>query len=664
LADPNFCLFFKEGKYVFGLIKDDQKNKWVVQPEAGKEFHLAKGQTALAWRGEPYSTPNDGIKILAHHKPQVLAQKSQFDLSSFHELLDKATPYPFEELADIFLDSLQDGWSQAALFLALREEPYLFHQKKADFFARTEEEIALLKHKESREAAQRELEEQERRWAKELLAGQLPAIPDPTIWDKFLTRIRNYLIYLGDHPEKDYFTQIFGLGPMGGVYTERPLLAALNLAGERLSWARLQILREISPGFSEEELVLSQALTQATRSQCPFDLPQVNLTALGGVSVDNATTQDYDDAISLRLENGHLKLWCHIADVASLLTPEHPLFSAAKDRASSLYTPLEKFPMLPPLLSEDFFSLKAGADRSAVTFYFEWNANFELVDQTIFRSLIHLEANWTYTELDYRLERGEEPYASLNRLTGKLFADRIERGALDLDRAEVRLLVKDLDHLEIDPDSRETAAHRLVQELAILINHQAAKTFMEAGRPALFRNQPPYQVTRPLEPGEKPGLGDLNILPAKLDLEASGHSALGLDCYLQCSSPIRRFTDLVSQYRLLELLAKQPSSLDENRLLQWGLDCEVKGKAFGFLERKLWDNLKLKYLSQNQQQAYRAVRSRTFRNGRIQVYLPELDLKLEQNLEEMEPGIEYQVKINEIDQKLQEVKLTICSAPS
>ncbi|MDT8446134.1 MAG: ribonuclease catalytic domain-containing protein [bacterium] len=659
---PNYCLFYKGGRLAFGLITDFKKNKWVVLPDQGKEVHLNKGQTALTFSGASFANEAEGLEILSQKIPWVEAQARELDLKTFHELLDKGQPYTIEELAELLLDEPGNGWMMAALYLALKDETYLFHQKKTDFFARSEEEIELLKAKESREAEAAAQAERERQWAATLRQGELPLL-EPTeqaTWDKFIGRLRNFLFFWEHNPEAEHFAQLFELNLRGGLYDERRVIEALNLSGDPISWGRLLIEREgVAEGFTPEELAAAEALAQADPFTNAFGLETRDLRHLGGHSIDNESTQDYDDAFSLELEGEDLILWVHIAEVASYLPPDNLLFSKAWDRAASLYSPLRTFPMLPPVLSERFLSLNAGEDHAAVSFRFRFDAQSKLVESDYCRSVVHLEGNWTYGQCNELLEAGTGLWPRLEAVSERLLARRLENGALELDRAEVRFETQDLAHLVLIEESRETRAHKLVQELAILVNGQAGDWAAASGQPNLFRNQEPYSFNRPMEPGEKPRLQDLNIRPAAVGLQAQGHAALGLDAYLQCTSPIRRFLDLVSQRLLLENLAERAPSFTPDQLSRWAVDAEARVKRLGQLERRLWEHLKYRYLAQNADEIYEAELFKELRGGRSLLLLPKLDLKLPTRSEGLEEGRVYQVKILEVDPAYEEVRFEL-----
>ena len=97
------------------------------------------------------------------------------------------------------------------------------------------------------------------------------------------------------------------------------------------------------------------------------------------MSIDNASTRDVDDALSIHEENGRTILGIHIADVACRIPPGSPLDVWALQRAASAYNSgvynnenMEggsSVPMLPPQLAHDELSLNQDVDRHSVTLW-------------------------------------------------------------------------------------------------------------------------------------------------------------------------------------------------------------------------------------------------------------------------------------------------------
>lgn len=105
-------------------------------------------------------------------------------------------------------------------------------------------------------------------------------------------------------------------------------------------------------------------------------IPNVNTEVVHAVfSVDNESTKDIDDALSVSVDGNKTTVGIHITDVADTLcnrlneTDKTELFSFAMKRASSVYTDIENTPMLPPYLTYNELSLSKNDIRKSITLW-------------------------------------------------------------------------------------------------------------------------------------------------------------------------------------------------------------------------------------------------------------------------------------------------------
>ena len=126
---------------------------------------------------------------------------------------------------------------------------------------------------------------------------------------------------------------------------------------------------------------------------------RVDLTALPTFTIDPEDAQDFDDAISARREDGHVRVWVHIADVTAYLRPGGPLEREALRRATSVYVPGAVEPMLPEALSNRACSLRPGEERLAVTVEMELHGA-EARNVRFHRSRVRSDRRLTYPEVD------------------------------------------------------------------------------------------------------------------------------------------------------------------------------------------------------------------------------------------------------------------------
>ncbi|MBU2514455.1 RNB domain-containing ribonuclease [bacterium] len=635
--EHQYCVFYKNDRLQFGWIKEIRKNKLVVVPGQGKEFNCAPSRVEYIWKGKTYEEEKEALSHLLEKSKWAIAEADNIELDIIHELCETEEAYTLDELAENFLDNHEDGWMRVALLIKLKEDEKLFQQKKNQFFARKTEEIQEILNQENKRKQTEERQVLEQSWAEELIAGQLPSIDDLQMdhWTQFLSRLKNFVIYLEKSQERDYFCALFHCQMRDSEKLERNLLEYLAKTGDAISWGKLIIKRSsVDFVFEKEELEEASELIKDSIWQDSFGIPTTDLRNLEIFSVDNEDTKDFDDALNWEETEYGANVRVFIADVASFVDKDSVLFDKASERIASLYTLKEIFPMFPPSLSEGKFSLVQAEERAALTFEFKINHSNEIVESKIYRSIINIRKNCSYKEIDLAIESQESFWPRLWSFCKKQAEIRKENGSLELDRFDVKLDISSPDQITIKSIRQNTPAGSMIQELAILVNHLAASYAKENNLPCLFRNQPPYSITRELEEDEKLSLNDINIQPARVSLTPEGHSALGLDCYMQISSPIRRFVDLINQTMIMASMGGKEVPFTNEQLLEWAKRGDEIQREFNQIERKLLDHWKIKYLEQNQDISYDAQLVRTFRNGKAQVNLLDLQLYSECTLDE------------------------------
>jgi len=389
------------------------------------------------------------------------------------------------------------------------------------------------------------------------------------------------------------------------------------------------------PGAFPEE-VLADARRQAERFDESVPANRRDLTARTVVTIDPVDARDFDDAISLeRVERGHWLLGVHIADVAHFVRDGAPLDQEARNRGTSVYLPDRVIPMLPEIVSNNLASLQPGRVRYARTCWIEFTPEGAPVHAAVERSAIASARRFTYEEVDVFLADPDtlsvamtpEVRALLGRmrdLARLLRRRRIARGALQLERPEVKI--------DLDRDGRvsgahvvsHTESHQIIEEFMLAANEAVAGALSASGSGFLRRIHaaPDPRKLRQLtefvtELGfEVDSLESRFELQRLLDLargrpeehavhyavlrsltravygpQEDGHYALASDCYCHFTSPIRRYPDLQVHRALDEMARGRRTPADG--LLQLGVDCSDLERRAEAAEREL---VKLKLL--------------------------------------------------------------------
>ncbi len=331
--------------------------------------------------------------------------------------------------------------------------------------------------------------------------------------------------------------------------------------------------------------------------------PRRDLRHLPTFTIDPPTARDFDDAISAeRLDDGAIRIWVHIADVAAHVPPGSLVDREAHRRATSVYVPDKVEPMLPEALSNQACSLVPGEDRLAVTVELELEG--AKVRRSAFtRSTIRSDERLDYPRVD-RIFAGEEaakapwaePLAAAREAAAALDAARQSRGALAVETVEPEFDFSHEGHVTGLAGSEATESHRLIEHLMIAANEAVATLLDTRKIAALYRvheRPEPARVKRlaeqlasldvptpplpdPMSPQEaEDAVGEISrmvdahvrrtgrgraaltslvlrsLKQARYDPVNTGHAGLASPRYCHFTSPIRRYPDLICHRALL-----------------------------------------------------------------------------------------------------------------
>ena len=335
--------------------------------------------------------------------------------------------------------------------------------------------------------------------------------------------------------------------------------------------AFVELMREDVPLNFPDPLIKEADAIQAMYNRALFANRQ-DLTHIDAVTIDDASTTDMDDAISVQFrEDGSHQIGVHITDVSSLIPAHSALDEEARNRGASLYFPETKYPMLPPVLSENLGSLIPNENRLAVSLLWDVGSDGAMETPAWTLSVIRCCEKLSYDEADAILDDATHPrHAILSALfdtAESLLIQRVEAGAVAVDQVDRRVNISAEGTVNIEIKKRDSRADLLVSELMVKANVEAAKLCVEQNAPAIFRVQDAPDLSD-LEPTDSEQVHRYQTLTrmraAAISLQPGLHGGLGVEPYCQTTSPLRRFIDLVSQRQLVAII--------DNRALPYSID--------------------------------------------------------------------------------------------
>ncbi|MBU6342061.1 MAG: ribonuclease R [Bacteroidetes bacterium] len=355
-------------------------------------------------------------------------------------------------------------------------------------------------------------------------------------------------------------------------------------------------------------------------------------------TIDPVDARDFDDALSIRvLENEHLEIGVHIADVTHYLKPDSPMDKEAYQRSTSVYLVDRVNPMLPEKLSNNLCSLVPHADRLTFSAVFEFDKKDKLVGRWFGKTVIHSDKRFTYeaaqTILDAKpdadlvadplFEKYDWALKTMDRIAKKMRKEREKNGAIGFETDEIRfklgpkgepvevyvkdrrdtnLLIEDymlLANKEVAlfidqkaqsqqeipfvyrihdlPDMEKVAEFaRFAQELGVKMKLDTPKQLAHSFNELMIKSRTDARL-KLLEP-----LAIRTMAKAVYSSKNIGHYGLGFTHYSHFTSPIRRYSDVLAHRILERNLDGKVYRVDKTKL-------EEQCKHISSMERKAAD---------------------------------------------------------------------------
>ncbi|MEO1429398.1 MAG: ribonuclease R family protein [Cyanobacteria bacterium J06633_8] len=555
--------FRNQGERRLGVVeRPDGKNRWIVLDERGQSTSLAPRQFTYKVVGQTYK-PSE--------IPDFLKQvQSYLDPSSLEVawelLIEDSTSATPEEMANLLFSQAEAPQVYAAHWL-LSDDKVYFKQKGDGYEPRSANAVAERKH-------QLEVEALKAQGQQEFLTRVKQALDGETVeWQKHdrhrLEALEKYAALLADVTRGGvkYESLAQAYPPPAQVLETMTMLGrtatpqgAFELLVDLGCWSPNQnlFLRRSSIPVQFPTKVLDVAHERLNAPPPDPDQNRLDLTHLKVYTVDDETTTEIDDGLSWEmLPDNREKVWVHIADPTRWLVPEDELDLDARKRGSTVYLPTGMIPMFPEILATGPMSLIQGEICCALSFGIVLDETGGVEEYSIHASLIKPTYRLTYEDVNDILESGvrEEPeIAALGKWAKKRKSWRYEQGAISINMPEAMIKVKD-DEVNIDllDDSH---SRQLVAEMMILAGEVAARYGKTHSIPLPFRGQPqpelpPEQELLLLPAGFVRACAMRRCMPkSEMSINPLRHAGLGLETYTQATSPIRRYSDLLTHFQI------------------------------------------------------------------------------------------------------------------
>ncbi|NDC38943.1 MAG: RNB domain-containing ribonuclease, partial [Proteobacteria bacterium] len=575
-AEPSFptgaiVLFENDGLPVLAAVLGPKKQGYQLLSMRGREVELRADRLFALGCSLPSELKTSAQKVehLLGVHDRALKDSATLNLEELWSLVkDEGESFSSEALASLYLGT-HTPEQHLSLRLGVMNDRIFFKRKGDLFQPRSAEVIAELKR--SEEALAHKMQLLELTISAFIKKLKDPTIPFPGEAHSFIETLEELAVGVTDieHSRlRDAKELLTILGDKLKIELppskEKRSLFLLKATGHFSETTNIALIRHRVPTrFTPQTVAAAEAVrVPQSLAECPEAERAVrqDLTHLRCYTIDDAVTEDMDDAVSIEQTHDGYTLGIHISDVASSISPGSALDLEAKRRATSLYLAGVPVNMLPEPLSLNALSLVAGQPRLAVSYLFDIDRNFQILSGRIVPSIIKVTKRLSYEEAVEALERGDHELTLLHSISASYESERLASGAMKITKKEVLIYPKPDGSFRLHEMDEDDLARSMVGELMVLANSLSARTAEQHRIPMAFRGQeqPDPDMTPAAKlPPEGPAFDfylRTRLKKSTVGLTPTPHASLGLNAYLQATSPIRRYVDLLHQRQLLGFL--------------------------------------------------------------------------------------------------------------
>ena len=618
----------KRREPALGVVLYVHPDKLTVLSEDGKHYAVEPKKIVLLTGITVPETLTDSEKKLEmrRRRRELEEKKDSVDLETLWQcVVEEQEAVSFEEILGLYSGTERISLEQRLLlFWAVDKNTVYLTRGEDGYLVRSQDDVSkTLRAIELREKRERKAQVAVN-WVRSVLSGEVPSVVDES-HGEFLELIERYVIDLdGYERAKEAKSFLYEAGL-------KEVESAVEFLIKTGFWKKDDDpeSKKIAFHFKHSKRALEE-VESALKVQEDFG-DFTDRTDLEVFSVDSETTQDIDDAISFETCEDRVTLGVHISNVAHVVSRGCFLDQGAFEHAETVYFPEGRIDMFPGELVSRKLSLTAGDSRPALSLFATFKkGDFTLIDYRFETTVIRVSKNLTYAEAT-EIFHQEQWGKSLVALTDSLRSGRVDKGAFIVQLPELKIRVRDQNEISIDKDYMDSPAHNVVSECMILMNRLSGDFFTKNEVPALFRSQTQEidPEARELDPEDVlfPVKVIKHLKPSFVTPAPEIHKSLGVACYVQMTSPIRRYMDLLMQRQLISWLEEQNICYSESELEDTNARVSLATREIKNAQRSRHRYWLIRYLLEKDIKGATGYVSSKGYNG-FNVYIPEFLIEL------------------------------------
>lgn len=279
------------------------------------------------------------------------------------------------------------------------------------------------------------------------------------------------------------------------------------------------------------------------------------------IAIDDDDAEEIDDSLSIKkLDNGNYLIGVHIADPGGYISMNNIIIEEALKRTTSIYLSDKTIPMLPEILSKDILSLIEGKYRLATSYYMETNSSGKVENFSFKKSIIKLNKNETYENIDKFLKRGYADTRELDK-TLELFSLINPKLSENFNVSSLYSLInRTTNNVSNTNIITKSSSAKIVETSMIMTNYLIAKFFSVNNLPFINRVhkiEPDYLEELNKKEQLLHNKDDADMIKliqflqksyprALYKVDDTSHDGLGLPYYSHVTSPLRRSADILA----------------------------------------------------------------------------------------------------------------------
>ena len=480
------------------------------------------------------------------------ALKQKIDIRELWELLSEENEWiNLRTMTEYCFSGEITSDHESAVLRSFFDNRIYFKFNSNKFLPNSEKQVELILSQRREEQRKQALIETGGDWLSQVIKDPNPSVPEEMT--EVIDIVKSYYLLEKDSKTSDLGKAILARAGIDLSDKIFKLFVRMGIwdVDENLNLIRLDIPRQFSRRVLDHAALLAPPVNFNSGSH-----PKKDFTGLDIITIDGESTKDFDDALSVQVENGHYILGIHIIDVDHYIKKGDVLDQCGLNRGSSIYMPDITIPMLPEIVSENLCSLRQGELRPAISTMVRLSKFYEIIDVEVVPSIIRVARQLTYTETAEMIDT-DETIGTLYGIAAAFRKTRLNNSAIQITLPDINVSVTENREITVTATDRESPSRMLVSELMIMANWLCGKMLAESQVPAIFRSQPEPKAR--LYQGESDSLY-LNYMQRKqvsrviIGAEPEYHSGLGVNAYITCTSPIRRYFDLITQRQIKSVI--------------------------------------------------------------------------------------------------------------